>query len=163
MLCCISTHFGGGVKANRQLSPPIAPTIRRNPGSDPADIYNTSPCNSFPPGLGLFSLSRIIVSAIARLTNSLMLSPILSEWYFNSSFSSFVILILTSSNLARYRLFASLRCSSGVTKNGKRFEWYGNNGFCERSRYCGSLWIEGIGTVFTSGTIAKAVEYVINN
>lgn len=55
------------------------------------------------------------------------------------------------------------RTNTGVTKNGKRFEWYGNNGFCERSRYCGSLWIEGIGTVFTSGTIAKAVEYVINN
>lgn len=55
------------------------------------------------------------------------------------------------------------RSNTGVTIKGKNFEWYGNNGFCERSRYCGSLWIEGIGTVFTSGTIAKAVEYIINN
>ena len=33
--------------------------------SDPADIYNTSPCDSFLPGLGLFSLSRYI-TLIAR-------------------------------------------------------------------------------------------------
>ena len=55
------------------------------------------------------------------------------------------------------------RTNEGVTVSGKRFIWEGNNGFTERSRYCGSLYIEGIGTVFTSGTIAKAVEYIINN
>lgn len=51
----------------------------------------------------------------------------------------------------------------GCTASGKRYVWDGNNGFTERSRYCGSLWIEGMGTVFTSGTLTKAVEYLIKN
>ena len=51
----------------------------------------------------------------------------------------------------------------GVTANGKRFVWIGNNGLEKRSLYCGLLDIEGIGTIFTSGTIAKAIEYVIKN
>ena len=55
------------------------------------------------------------------------------------------------------------RSGNGVTKSGKKFVWEGNNGFTERSRYCGSLYIESIGTVFTSGTIAKVAEYIINN
>lgn len=55
------------------------------------------------------------------------------------------------------------RSGNGVTKSGKKFVWEGNNGVTERSRYCGSLYIEGIGTVFTSGTIAKVAEYIINN
>jgi hypothetical protein len=55
------------------------------------------------------------------------------------------------------------RTSHGVTANGKHFEWYGNHGCELRSRYCGRLYIEGVGTVFTSGTIAKAFEYILNN
>ena len=51
----------------------------------------------------------------------------------------------------------------GVTANGKRFVWIGNNGLEKRSLYCGLLDIEGKGTIFTSGTIAKAIEYVIKN
>ena len=51
----------------------------------------------------------------------------------------------------------------GVTANGKRFVWIGNNGLEKRSLYCGLLDIEGIGTIFTSGTIAEAIEYVIKN
>lgn len=51
----------------------------------------------------------------------------------------------------------------GCTASGKKYVWDGNSGITERSRYCCSLWIEGIGTVFTSGTITKAVEYLINN
>ena len=51
----------------------------------------------------------------------------------------------------------------GVTANGKRFVWIGNNGLEKRSLYCGLLDIEGIGTIFTSGTIAKAIEYIIKN
>lgn len=51
----------------------------------------------------------------------------------------------------------------GLTANGKRFVWIGNNGLEKRSLYCGLLDIEGIGTIFTSGTIAKAIEYVIKN
>lgn len=51
----------------------------------------------------------------------------------------------------------------GVTASGKKYIWDGNNGYTKRSRYCGSLWIEDIGTVFTSGTIAKAVEYLLKN
>ena len=55
------------------------------------------------------------------------------------------------------------RSGNGVTKSGKKFVWEGNNGVTERSRYCGSLYVEGVGTVCTSGTIAKVVEYIINN
>lgn len=51
----------------------------------------------------------------------------------------------------------------GVTASGKKYIWDGNNGLTERSRYCGSLYIQGVGTVFTSGTLAKAVEYIINS
>ena len=51
----------------------------------------------------------------------------------------------------------------GVTANGRHFVWIGNNGLEKRSLYCGLLDIEGIGTIFTSGTIAKAIEYVIKN
>lgn len=51
----------------------------------------------------------------------------------------------------------------GVTASGKKYVWDGNNGYTKRSRYCGSLWIEGVGNVFTSGTIAKAVEYLLHN
>lgn len=53
--------------------------------------------------------------------------------------------------------------SHGVTANGKKFVWTINFGYSIRSRYCGSLYIEGIGTVFTSGTVAKAFEYILNN
>lgn len=52
---------------------------------------------------------------------------------------------------------------NGVTKSGKRFVFVGNNGMTIRSRYCGSLWIEGVGTVFTSGTIDKVLTYVLHN
>ena len=51
--------------------------------------------------------------------------------------------------------------SHGFTKNGKKYTWEGNNGYTAKSRYCGSLYIEGEGTVFTSGTLAKAVEYIL--
>ena len=55
------------------------------------------------------------------------------------------------------------RWVEGVTASGKKYIWDGNHGYTERSRYCGSLWIEGVGTVFTSGTIEKAVEYILKN
>ena len=53
--------------------------------------------------------------------------------------------------------------SRGVTASGKKFIWIQNQGMETRSRYCGSLYIENIGTVFTSGTVAKVFEYVLNN
>lgn len=53
--------------------------------------------------------------------------------------------------------------ASGVTAAGKKFVWAINDGYSIRSRYCGSLYIDGIGTVFTSGTVAKAFEYILNN
>ena len=51
----------------------------------------------------------------------------------------------------------------GTTANGKAFYWATNNGTERRSWYCGSLWIEGMGMVFTSGTVAKAMEYLLAN
>lgn len=50
----------------------------------------------------------------------------------------------------------------GITPNGKKVVWYGNNGMTERSRYCGTLVIDGE-TIFTSGTVAKVFEYLLNN
>ncbi len=50
----------------------------------------------------------------------------------------------------------------GITASGKRWQLYMNSGYTARSRYCGSLWIEGEGTVFTSGSLAKVMEYVIS-
>lgn len=55
------------------------------------------------------------------------------------------------------------RTSTGLTANGKHFVWTANNGYTARSRYCGSLYIEDVGMVYTSGTVAKAFEYIINN
>lgn len=51
----------------------------------------------------------------------------------------------------------------GVTKSGKKYAWVQNKGFTESSRYCGTLYIEGIGTVFTRGKIDKIISYIINN
>lgn len=51
----------------------------------------------------------------------------------------------------------------GTTPNGKQWVLCGNCGWSERSRYCGSLYIEGMGTIFTSGTLAKAFEYILEN
>lgn len=51
--------------------------------------------------------------------------------------------------------------SCGFTKTGRKYTWEGNCGITAKSRYCGSLWVEGVGTVFTSGTLVKAVEYIL--
>lgn len=50
----------------------------------------------------------------------------------------------------------------GITPSGKKFVWSGNNGMTERSRYCGTLILDGE-MIFTSGTIAKAFEYILKN
>lgn len=55
------------------------------------------------------------------------------------------------------------RWFEGVTVSGKKWILEGNNGWTERSRYCGSLYIEGIGTVFTSGRLDKVFDYILNN
>ena len=51
----------------------------------------------------------------------------------------------------------------GTTPNGKRWVLEMNSGWTERSRHCGTLTIEGEGTIFTSGTIAKAFEYILTH
>lgn len=51
---------------------------------------------------------------------------------------------------------------SGVTPNQKKWVLEMNNGYCERSRYCGTLFIDDK-AVFTSGRIEKAFEYILNN
>lgn len=55
------------------------------------------------------------------------------------------------------------RTCEGVTASGKKWILYGNCGWTERSRYCGTLYIEGIGTVFTSGRLDKCFDYILNN
>ena len=49
----------------------------------------------------------------------------------------------------------------GVTASGKKWELEGNNGWTERSRYCGRLWIEGEGPVFTSGKLDRVFDYIM--
>lgn len=51
----------------------------------------------------------------------------------------------------------------GITPGGKRWVLDMNSGWTARSRHCGSLYIEGQGNIFTSGTLAKAFEYIMNN
>lgn len=53
--------------------------------------------------------------------------------------------------------------TDGHTTNGLRYIIYGNNGMTERSRYCWSMTIEGMGMVFTSGTLETVAEYILNN
>ena len=50
----------------------------------------------------------------------------------------------------------------GVTANGKKWILEANHGLTARSRYCGSLWIEGKGMIFTSGRIDKVFDYILN-
>ena len=64
--------------------------------------------------------------------------------------------------LSKVVIMAGRYCT-GLTANNKKYIWEGNSGYTERSIYCGSLYIEGIGIVFTSGRIEKAVEYLITN
>lgn len=51
----------------------------------------------------------------------------------------------------------------GATASGKKWILYSNNGYTERSRYCGTLAIDGEGTIFTSGTLSRAFEYIFTH
>jgi lysyl-tRNA synthetase class I len=51
----------------------------------------------------------------------------------------------------------------GVTANGKKWFLERNNGWTQRSRYCGTLYIQDVGTVFTSGRLDKVFEYILTN
>ena len=57
-----------------------------------------------------------------------------------------------------------LKCNeaSGKTASGKKYYYVMNNGMEIRSRYCGTLYIDGK-CKFTSGRIGKVIEYIINN
>lgn len=50
----------------------------------------------------------------------------------------------------------------GITASGKNWVLYLNNGITVRSRYCGTLNIDGE-TIFTSGKLDKVFEYIMNN
>jgi len=53
--------------------------------------------------------------------------------------------------------------ATGKTTSGKKYEYIMNcYGVTERSRYCGTLYIDGK-CKFTSGKIEKVIEYIINN
>ena len=51
----------------------------------------------------------------------------------------------------------------GVTVKGKKWTLEMNHGWTDRSRYCGTLWIQGQGTIFTSGRLDKVFDYILNN
>lgn len=52
---------------------------------------------------------------------------------------------------------------SGYTTKGLHYSIEGNHGVTERSRYCWTMYMEGHGTVFTSGTLETVAEYILNN
>lgn len=52
---------------------------------------------------------------------------------------------------------------SGYTTKGLHYGIYWNNGVTERSRYCYTMYIEGKGMVFTSGTLETVAEYILKN
>lgn len=52
---------------------------------------------------------------------------------------------------------------NGYTTNGLRYGIEHNHGITDRSRYCYTMWVEGSGTVFTSGMIETVAEYILNN
>lgn len=55
------------------------------------------------------------------------------------------------------------RWAEGITASGKFWRLIPNSfGYTSRSRHCGTLVIDGE-TIFTSGTIAKAFEYILNS
>lgn len=65
-------------------------------------------------------------------------------------------------NIAHFTLVDDgVAIKNGVTFSGGKFTWYGNTGLTERSLYCGTLVIDGE-TIFTSGTIAIAFEYLLS-
>ena len=50
----------------------------------------------------------------------------------------------------------------GVTPKGKSWTFDMNTyGWTDRCHHCGSLYIEGEGTIFTSGTLARAFERIM--
>lgn len=52
--------------------------------------------------------------------------------------------------------------AEGITASGQKWRYYPNQyGLTRRSWHCGTLYIEKK-CIFTSGTIAKALEYAIN-
>jgi len=52
----------------------------------------------------------------------------------------------------------------GVTPKGKAWTFDMNTyGWTERCHHCGSLYIEGEGCIFTSGTLARAFERILEN
>lgn len=74
------------------------------------------------------------------------------------------LLAIADVNGVEYISGVTIMCggnSRGFTKTGRKYTWEGNCGITAKSLYCGSLWIDGEGTVFTSGTIVKAVEYIL--
>lgn len=54
------------------------------------------------------------------------------------------------------------RTFQGVTAGGKKWILYGNNGWTERSRYCGTLTIDGK-AIFTSGRLDKVFDYILDD
>lgn len=52
----------------------------------------------------------------------------------------------------------------GFTTKGLRYTIHHNQyGFTDRTRHCWQMAIEGMGTVFTSGTLETVAEYILNN
>lgn len=53
--------------------------------------------------------------------------------------------------------------TKGFTTKGLRYIIEGNNGWTERSLHCWTMYIEGQGAVFTSGTLETVARYILNN
>lgn len=85
-----------------------------------------------------------------------------SAW--NKQYEKLAKLFLENGEKALSMVFTQNgRTFRGVTVSGKRWMLDGNNGWTNRSRYCGTLYIEGEGTIFTSGRLDRAFDYILTH
>lgn len=85
-----------------------------------------------------------------------------SAW--NKQYEKLAKLFLENGEKALSMVFTQNgRTFRGVTVSGKRWMLDGNNGWTTRSRYCGTLYIEGEGTIFTSGRLDRAFDYILTH
>lgn len=83
---------------------------------------------------------------------------------YNKAFEKLALAFINGGEKALAMNFTKEGCwYHGTTASGKRWSLQMNGGYTRRSRYCGTLYIEGEGCLFTSGRLDKTFEYILNN
>ena len=106
--------------------------------------------------IGTKEQAKLLASSLSERINNA------TQWQKQYEALAKVFLEHGEKTLSMHYIQRGSRCD-GVTVSGKKWIYEGNNGFTSRSRYCGSLYIEGEGTIFTSGRIDKVFDYVLSN